>query len=342
MKANPSNGLTRRQFLQLGGLAALSLAARPLRRGTGVKFGRVVDKTLSAYDQPAFSAATARQFSLDDILPIVRTVQGPEGPAHNADWHEIEGGGYVHSGLLQPVDFLLNEPVDGLSVNGQLAEVTVPYTDAYALFTKSGAPAYRYYFHSTHWVNALIIDERTLTAWYRVMDDKFDHRTYFVQAEHLRLLPERELSPISPDVPLRDKRLEVRIQDQLVIAYEYGDPVLLAQVATGDEAANPNWRTPVGSFQTYYKRASRHMIAGNLALGNYDLPGVPWVCYFTNLGHAFHGTYWHNDFGRPRSHGCVNLKPDDARWLFRWTMPAVPPERQLKYDFEGTWVDIVA
>lgn len=341
MSANSPAHLTRRQFLKLGGLAALSLAAGPWRRGA-VKFGRVVDQTLIAYDQPAFSGAPLRTFALDDILPILNTLAGPEGPAHNPDWHEIEGGGFVYSGFVQPVDFLINEPEDGIPSGGRLAEVTVPYTDAFAKIGDSEPPAYRYYFESTHWVNQLIIDERTLTGWYRVLDDKFDHQIYYVQAEHMRLLPERELAPISPEVPLRDKRLEVRVNEQLLVAYEYGAPVLMTQVSTGDEAANSNWRTPIGSFQTYYKRASRHMVAGNLALGDYDLPGVPWVCYFTNLGHAFHGTYWHNDYGRPRSHGCVNLKPAEARWLFRWTMPEVPPDRQVEYDFQGTWVDILA
>ena len=58
--------------------------------------------------------------------------------------------------------------------------------------------------------------------------------------------------------------------------------------------------------------------------GTYDLAGVPYVCYFTGKGVGLHGTFWHNDYGRQRSHGCVNLPSDAARWLWRWTTPHPP------------------
>jgi lipoprotein-anchoring transpeptidase ErfK/SrfK len=55
----------------------------------------------------------------------------------------------------------------------------------------------------------------------------------------------------------------------------------------------------------------------------YELPGVPWVSYFTSTGVAFHGTYWHSDYGRPQSHGCINMRPEEAKWLFRWSTPVI-------------------
>ncbi len=61
------------------------------------------------------------------------------------------------------------------------------------------------------------------------------------------------------------------------------------------------------------------MAAGDIASNGFDLPGVPWVLYITESGISFHGTYWHNDYGRPHSHGCINLAPQAAKWLFRWT-----------------------
>jgi len=70
----------------------------------------------------------------------------------------------------------------------------------------------------------------------------------------------------------------------------------------------------------------------------FDLPGVPWVSYFYWTGVAFHGTYWHNDFGRPRSRGCVNLAPADAKWIYRWTLPVVPPSEVYVRDKNGTEV----
>jgi hypothetical protein len=66
----------------------------------------------------------------------------------------------------------------------------------------------------------------------------------------------------------------------------------------------------------------RHMAGDDMAADDFfDLPGVPWVSYFHWWGVSIHGTYWHNDYGRPRSHGCVNLRPEDAKWVFRWTTP---------------------
>jgi lipoprotein-anchoring transpeptidase ErfK/SrfK len=68
---------------------------------------------------------------------------------------------------------------------------------------------------------------------------------------------------------------------------------------------------------------------------------VPWVLYIKESGISFHGTYWHNDFGRPRSHGCINLTPQAARWLYRWTTPVVAPTDLFAYKDKGTKVEIM-
>jgi hypothetical protein len=62
---------------------------------------------------------------------------------------------------------------------------------------------------------------------------------------------------------------------------------------------------------------------GNLLadVDNYVLPGVPWSSFFTTQGHAFHGTYWHENFGAPMSHGCINMRTEEANWVFRWVKP---------------------
>jgi lipoprotein-anchoring transpeptidase ErfK/SrfK len=63
--------------------------------------------------------------------------------------------------------------------------------------------------------------------------------------------------------------------------------------------------------------------------------------YFTENGLSLHGTYWHNDFGHPKSHGCVNLSVEAAKWLFRWTTPVVPADKQYVYQPTGTLLEIV-
>ncbi len=71
------------------------------------------------------------------------------------------------------------------------------------------------------------------------------------------------------------------------------------------------------------KMASKHMGDGQLTsdLNAYELPGVPWCTFFAENGVAFHGTYWHTNYGVPMSYGCVNMKPAEAKWLFRWVLP---------------------
>jgi hypothetical protein len=71
------------------------------------------------------------------------------------------------------------------------------------------------------------------------------------------------------------------------------------------------------------KMPSKHMGEANLAadIEDYVIPGVPWTSFFTERGHAFHGTYWHDNFGVPMSHGCINMRPEEAKWIFRWSLP---------------------
>ena len=97
--------------------------------------------------------------------------------------------------------------------------------------------------------------------------------------------------------------------------------------------------TPTGRFNIQVKMPSKHMGDADLAAGidDYVIPGVPWVSFFTERGHAFHGTYWHDNFGVPMSHGCLNMRTAEAKWLFRWTLPAAPFEDidELTLDRKG-------
>jgi lipoprotein-anchoring transpeptidase ErfK/SrfK len=124
-----------------------------------------------------------------------------------------------------------------------------------------------------------------------------------------------------------------------VRAFEGGQLVFTARTSTGTRAN----ATPTGEFQTFHKRATRHMSGGDLVSSGYDLPGVPWVVFITSYGISFHGTYWHNDYGAPHSHGCINLTPAEAKWIYRWTLPNVPATRRFLYTpGQGTLVRVVA
>ena len=338
-----TNPISRRDFLKLSGLGMAAFIARPAFQPRDLltkQQGRVIYDSIHTFDIPSFSGAITHQYWADAIIPITEVTVGDDEPDYNRVWYRIGDSGYAHSGGIQPVRTQPQEIVTEIPEGGQLAEVSVPYTDARWKADLERGTAYRFYFETTHWVTGLVYDEKG-NPWYRILDDKWD-LTLYTQAQHLRLIPSAELQTLSPHVPAEAKRLEVRTSDQVVIAYEWDRPVFMARAATGAEFSNGRFYTPAGRHYTFHKRPSRHMAAGNLAHNGYDLPGVPWICYITEKGIASHGTYWHNDYGRPRSHGCINLTSQAAKWIYRWTLPVVPPHEQRIYElFGGTRVDVI-
>ena len=300
--------------------------------------GRVLVNNVSIYDRPSEFGEKVNAYWFDSILPISQVTASPETESHNPIWYRVGSEGYVHSGSVQPVRTILQQPNSEIPAGGILAEVTVPFTDARWSPGKEQQVAYRFYYETTYWVIQLVYDESN-TPWYSVLDDKWE-LVFYVPATHMRLIPAEELAPLSPAVPPGSKKLEVNLREQILVAYEMDEPVYMARVATGARFSTGNYSTPPGWHMTFHKRPSRHMARGNLAANGYDLPGVPWNSYITESGIAIHGTYWHNNFGRPRSHGCINLTPKAAKWVYRWTMPVVPPDQQSAYENYGTLVEI--
>lgn len=333
---------SRRDFIKLGSLGMVGLFLQPLQKFADLYpdlSGRVAELKTTVYDRPSLEGNQVKVYWRDMILPLTEVTVGDVEPQHNRIWYRVGSEGFVHSGSIQPVKTKLNQPNADIPFGGTLVEVTVPYTDVHWGPGKNNLFAYRFYYETTHWATALVHDNQG-NPWYRILEDKWD-LTFYAPANHMRVIPFEELTPLSPEVPASEKRLEVRLKDQVAIAYEFDKPVFMARVASGAEFSNGRFLTPVGQHETYHKRPSRHMAAGDLASNGYDLPGVPWICYINEKGVAFHGTYWHNDYGRPRSHGCINLTPTAAKWIYRWTLPSVPPEEDKVYKKYGTRVDVV-
>lgn len=121
------------------------------------------------------------------------------------------------------------------------------------------------------------------------------------------------------------KWIDVSILRQALVAYEGERPVYVTLVSTGaDGTGDPKktHSTIQGAFLIHTKHTTVTM-DGDQVGDEFDFRDVPFVQYFTE-GYALHAAYWHDEFGTPRSHGCVNLAPIDAAWLFRWTDPPVP------------------
>jgi hypothetical protein len=135
------------------------------------------------------------------------------------------------------------------------------------------------------------------------------------------------------------KWIEVSIPRQSLVAYEGTTAVYATLVSTGVGGTGDPEETHAtvqGAFRIYEKHVTVTM-DGREAADPFDLRDVPFVQYF-HEGYALHAAYWHDDFGHMHSHGCVNLAPLDAAWLFRWTDPRVPPGWHAAMAREGTIV----
>lgn len=136
--------------------------------------------------------------------------------------------------------------------------------------------------------------------------------------------------------------IHVSLRSQTLVAYVGPRPVYATLVSTG-LGSSPDGKnsheTPVGRFLIHTKHVSASMTGDELG-DAFDLGEVPYVQYFSE-GYALHAAYWHDAFGTPRSHGCVNLSPLDARYLFHHTEPAVPRGFHGAFSLrEGTLIEI--
>ncbi|MGB3328776.1 MAG: L,D-transpeptidase [Thermomicrobiales bacterium] len=113
------------------------------------------------------------------------------------------------------------------------------------------------------------------------------------------------------DAPTGGLWVDVNLSSQYMVVYQGNTPVMESYVSTGREGFD----TPTGTFSVLSMLPSQTM-EGVLGGEYYNVPDVPDVMYFTEGGHALHGTYWHNNFGSVMSHGCVNLPMDVADWLY--------------------------
>jgi len=132
------------------------------------------------------------------------------------------------------------------------------------------------------------------------------------------IIPTSGVSPsvTTPSVspPSSGKWIEIDLSRQTLTAYVGRTAVFSTLVSTG----LPRTPTPQGRFRIRYKARSQSMSGPG-----YYFPGVPWVMSFYG-SYSIHGTYWHNNFGHPMSHGCVNMRPSEAQWLYNWAPIGTP------------------
>ena len=337
--------ISRREFLKLASAGSLAFALKDLRLDralaapASIKQGRITFSGMPLYDAPTFKANQIHNFGADSIVEVIAIDEnGEQGNPFNSAWYQVKGG-YTYSGWVQPVETNYQKPIFNIPEKGQVGEITVPFTDTKRDPYVYADRGYRLFYGSTHWVKRVIVQRDEKSIWYEIYDFYLKESRY-VAAHDMRLVPNDELTTLSPEVPDEAKHIVVDLSTQLVTAFEGEKLVFSQRCSSGVKGTD----TPKGEFTTYHKGASVHMTNEGDAVEEetvYSLPGVPWCSFFTGAGNAFHGTWWHNDYGRPRSHGCVNLPSEAAKFIYRWTKPNVPPDSDYVHlPGQGTKVQV--
>jgi lipoprotein-anchoring transpeptidase ErfK/SrfK len=333
--------LSRRDFIKIAalGLGGLGFTLRPeftwpTEFPDYERLGRVCVGMVEVKARPSLNSQTVGILYEDAVVPWLR-----ERAAETIDINRIiqrwveTSEGYIYSPYIQPVRNLPNVTEAQLLPmslgDGMWAEVTIPYADVILHSTPSS--------HS--WVSARVEQGLPVRVYYGQVffvdqiQTRDDGNTYYrvnpnyyggldmlwVPAEAMRMISPEELTPINPDET--NKHVVIDIKRQTLSCYEGGTEVYYCRVSTGIESGS----TPLGIHRVSRKYVALQMSgsgSGGTGAG-YDLPGIGWTSIFVTGGVAIHATVWHNEFGFPRSHGCVNCLPEDAKWIFRWTQPTV-------------------
>ena len=225
------------------------------------------------------------------------------------------------------MDFQIQTPLTEIPDGKVWVEVTVPWVQG-RIAPRDDAPLFKLQpgerpttlYHSSIYPAIKTATDDKGRVWYFL--DELE-APMWARAEGLRVITPEEVAPISPEVD--DKLIVVTLNrnEQYLAAYENGKEVYYAVISSGGKKLDTDtWSTPVGEHPIWRKRIGMRMGGGDSESG-FDLVGVGWTCLFSGNGEAIHSTHWHNDFGIPKSHGCVNARPADAKWIFRWTAPAV-------------------
>jgi hypothetical protein len=332
------DAMNRREFLKIftfgAGSTLIPFKTLEDLPSDGGRFGRVAVGQVELKSRPDQDSLTLGYLYQDAVVPWLRELVGRYPFRINQRWVETPDG-YIWSPHLQPVENQENDPLDQIPVHGDLpgmwVEVTVPWVDAYLDNPPGRSPwlefaiAPRFYYGQVLWVDHLYQDEEGNT-WYRVNERYGTYGDIFYgRAKAFRPVSLEEVSPIRPEA--EDKLVVVRLTDQSLSCFEGGREVYFCRVSTGAKfniqgEKTEAWATPPGRHPIFRKLFSLHMSGGATGVG-WDLPGIAWTTLFASGGVAIHSTFWHNNFGVPMSHGCVNATPDDSKWIFRWVDPIV-------------------
>jgi len=375
------NNFSRRDFLKVAGVGLGALAFNPFRIETYYEklytpkrlpqfpnseiIGRVVDDTdvRSRPDNSQLISNSIGVFTADTLVPWGREVIGKVVELTNQKYLEIEQG-YIWASRVQPTKNLPNTPITAIPAGqaGFWGEVTVPYID----LTLEGAVASpwlkskqeynfppRVYYGQVIWIDQ--IRQNNGFTEYRWNEGAEGHgygygpygEFFWLDGAGVKALTDADVAPISPEIDPNEKKIIANVTYQTLSCFEGNNEVFFCRIASGkkfDAAGLESdvLATPVGDLSAWWKIVSKNMTAGNEQAG-YSTPAVPWCTFISGEGVAIHGAFWHNDFGERRSHGCINVTPEEAKWIFRWTTPYISiqqSEQRLTFPDHGTPITV--
>lgn len=337
----PNREFTRKDFLNtsaaMGGALMLPgiRGARLNEFPISDRLGRIAVGMVNIKAKPDYEAPTIGTYYEDTVVPWIREVIGPWPYRNNQRWVETDQG-YIWGPNVQPVKNQLNQPVQEFpeGADGMWVEVTVPWVNAildnppsrsswWTLQTFKNLPP-RFYYMQILWID-MIETGSDGKIWYRI-NERYGNPgdLFWAPAEAFRPISAAELEPISPEVENKQIVIDVTLSHQTMSCLENGREVYFCRVSTG-KLPNP---TPVSSFDSpgfnIWRKLHSIQMAGGSNEAGWMIPGIGWASFFLGSGIAIHSTFWHNNFGEPSSHGCVNAAPEDAKWIFRWASPVTP------------------
>jgi hypothetical protein len=361
--------LSRRDFIKMAGLGLGALAfgsPRPLRTPVrlpqfpaGDYLGRVAVYpnyySTQLMPQPNENGTKIRDVGQDEVVVWQRDVIGTSVSGRtNTRWVETPEG-YIYAADLQPVRDLPNTPISSLpeGKDGFWAEVTVPYVELQLQGSPVGEGTkydvannlpIRLYYGQVVWIDQVGGDSNGHVLYQFSESPRHGYGPgdlFYADATAFHVLTDEDVAPINPNVDPNTKKIKIDATQgrQSLSCYEGNQEVYFCRVSTGFVGASQDFSTPLGDQAIAWKIFSIHMGANLPSSGSgYDTMAVPWPVFFnTNAGAAIHGAFWHNDFGVRRSHGCVNVSPEDAKWIFRWTTPFLSLDQS---EWKGTWPNV--
>jgi lipoprotein-anchoring transpeptidase ErfK/SrfK len=213
---------------------------------------------------------------------------------------EFQGVALKEQGIALPIGFVMSKD--------DIAYKRHPK----GFLQSAGKPGY-------HFMFAIASEEEVRGVKYFVGNDE----RYYRQKDVRRVASRDKPAEVLDD----EKWIDVDLTTQTLVAYVGAEPVYATLVSTGriKDELDPlkNFETPAGSYRIKSKHLTATMDGDHAIDGPYSIEDVPYVMYF-QLAYALHSAFWHNSFGRPHSHGCVNLAPLDAKWLFGFAEPPLP------------------